>query len=311
MLKNNNENKALLKEKLYTDKRIIECSEFLKLETSIISKEEFNTLDITFNESPSNYIKKDDNIIDLAGIEKKVVTKENEERRISSTTINAVITDQINKLPKTKEEFKKRIPSYSLIAALSGAVIANPLFVGFTAVLVAGEFKVYNKLNIKNGKSTLFGISKKNYITQNALMTSQVIKNAFNDHKTETFSVELVNLLLDLEKNENYETVSQSIIRKGLRDLAKEGYISNYTEELVNLTGIKSKFAHTGINIGMGNYDDLLKESKKYKMAFTRTEKEIDLNVIEKFLNRPGNEINHEINYENDKIDKVVYQGRK
>ncbi|MFI3260972.1 MAG: hypothetical protein R3Y13_04610 [bacterium] len=301
LLKNSQEDIFLLKEKLKLDKSIIECAEFLELNVKVKENDELHSLDVDLvNNIPSNTDLKEE-------LSESSMFDDSLNKKVKTTQIDAIISDQFDKLPKNIDELKKRIPSYSLIALLSGAAMANPAFTSVVALTVAAEFKVYNT-TFKNKKSTLFGINKKNYVTQNALTTSHLIKNMFNDKKSETFSVELVNLLLDLEENQEYNTISQSIVRASLRKLQKEGYITNYIEELHELNGLESKLVHASINLGMGNYDNLLKESKKYKMKFTRTEKEIDLDLINQFLNKPGNEIPHEIEYDGDKIDKVVYE---
>lgn len=196
---------------------------------------------------------------------------------------------------------KNKIPTYILIISTLGIVITQPILSILIATLSSINFSIYNKLTYKNNKSTLFGIDKDNNITQK--FTTNIFKNNFIESKTDKFSVELVNLLLDLEEDTNYKTTSQSIVLKSLKKLEKEGYIDNLEAKKVNMSKNKSKLIHLFVNISMGNFDNLLKVSKKFDISFTKNDKVLTSDIINNFLNE-----HYEIIHNKDNsIKKVKY----
>lgn len=194
---------------------------------------------------------------------------------------------------------KNKIPTYILAAGSITLLITQPLLTILIATIGSINFSIYNKLTFKNKKSSLFGINKNNFIGQK--FTNNIIKNNFIKSKSDKFNVELSNLLLDLEANNTYKTRSQSIVLKSLKKLEKEGYINNLEATKVNMSKSKSKLVHLFVNISMGNFDNLLKVTKKFDISFEKNEKEIDKFIIDEFLKD-----HYELIYNKDNSIKLV-----
>ncbi len=193
------------------------------------------------------------------------------------------------------------------VLILSAAILAI-LNIGTSIALALSTSLVLflnNKIMYKNKKSELFGIDNKNVINQKVGVN--FIKTPFIKNKKKYFATEMMNLALDLNKGQEYKTVSQSIVLKSLKSLANTGVITDleYNELESNKT-IKDKINNLFVNVGMGNYKNVFKGSKKFKISFTRSDKVIDKEYIESYLGEESNLL-----YKNGEISKVKFLDNK
>ncbi len=177
---------------------------------------------------------------------------------------------------------KKSIQIIIAMLIIAGIVI-NPALALTIAVVFPTTFYVGNKIMYKNKNSELFAIDRKNKITQKVGIN--VIKGLFLKDKSDYFKKELVNLLIDLESGKDYTTQSQTLVLMALRKLEKDGVIENLKYEELKY---KSKFSENinnfFVNIGMGNYSNLFKGSKKYNMEFSRTNNPLEFDMLQSFI---------------------------
>lgn len=183
------------------------------------------------------------------------------------------------------KKFKKRIPTMILVALLTTTVILFPFDIIFIVLTLISTSTITSKIMFRNKKSKLFGINRSNCITQKCGVA--IIKGLFSNKKEKAkyFNVEMINLLLDMKLLQEYKTISQAIVFIGLKQLQKEGYIENLTHQKIEYSKVENLVVHFFINLGMGNFDDLLKTNDKYAIAFKRTNKEVELDFIERQLN--------------------------
>ncbi len=181
---------------------------------------------------------------------------------------------------------KEKIPKYitQLIAVtLTATAIINPLLAIITAIVVPTTFTVSNKILFKNKKAELFAVNKQNYIGQK--LGKNFFKIGLIKNKSEYFKTEMLNLLLDLKKENNYTTISQALVYKELQRLEKLNLIENLTKlERPYKNKIEQHFQNYLINFGLGNFNNLLKNNKKYNISFKRTNKKVDEEILKELL---------------------------
>ncbi len=181
---------------------------------------------------------------------------------------------------------KNKIIATLVILGIIGTGIVIP-FVGVSAILSGILIGIYNKVGYKNKKSKLFGVTNNNKIQQKIglnMFTSSFIKD-----KSKFFKTEMVDLFKDLKTGVTYNTVSQAIVLKGLRTMEKNGLITELEyEEIKDKNLLLNKVDHFFINLGMGNYSNPLKVSKKYNISFRRSAKEVDDDFVDTYL---GNKV--------------------
>lgn len=161
---------------------------------------------------------------------------------------------------------------------------------------------MFNNFHFYNKKSKLFGISYNNFIYSKYSIA--MIEGVFINDRGKYFKVEMINLLLDTKFYDYYETISQAIVARFLKNLEKLGYIQNLQVTEFYMSDEELILEHLYANMSIGNYKNLLKINKKYKMRFVRTDKEISEEFIKEFLKD-----DFMIDYNLDSsIDKVKYK---
>ena len=162
----------------------------------------------------------------------------------------------------------------------------NPIIIiiGFPIILITSS-KVLNILSKNKVKDSLFSVSKKGKIVQNALANPlKIIKLMKSKDKKQAFIEEEKELFKQLprtDKNNNiikYNTISHALTYRQLKKLENQGYIKNLKKEEYK----KQRLIFEKLLIG--NKKDLMKKTQMYKISFEISEKDYQKEIIEQTI---------------------------
>lgn len=179
------------------------------------------------------------------------------------------------------------------IILLSGQV--GIILVGLPVLIIASS-KLLNVIDQNKIKDSIFSVSKKGKITQNALASPvDLIKMLKTKDKQDLFIDQAKSMFEQLDYKDNkgkikkYSTISHSLTYRLLANLAKDGYISNLEREPYK----KKRLFFEKLLIG--NNQDIKKKYQLYKISFSLTEKKYnkDNSTKENIIleNKPNNKI--------------------
>lgn len=170
------------------------------------------------------------------------------------------------------------------IIASGFAFPANALliyFLGLPVVLVSSA-KAIDAISQNKIKDSIFSVTKKGYITQNALAKpGHMFKLAKSKDKSKNFIKETYNMFMQLTRTNKkgevikYQTVSHSITYRLLSTLQKKGYITNLTREKEKKRRLLFE------KMAFGNKEGINKKYQFYKITFELTDKKFDLSLDE------------------------------
>lgn len=169
----------------------------------------------------------------------------------------------------------------STILTIMIGISGNPIIIiiGFPIILITSS-KIVNILSKNKVKDSLFSVSKKGKIVQNALANpSKIIKLMKSKNKKQAFIEEEKDLFKQLprtDRNNNiieYNTISHALTYRQLENLESQGYIENLKKDEYK----KKRLIIEKILIG--NKKNLMKKTQMYKISFKISEKVYQENI--------------------------------
>lgn len=174
----------------------------------------------------------------------------------------------------------------SIILTIMIGISGNPIIIiiGFPIILITSS-KILNIISRNKVKDSLFSVSKKGKIVQNALANPlKMIKLMKSKNKKESFIEEEKNLFKQLPRTDKknnvieYNTISHALTYRQLEKLESEGYIENLKKEEYK----KKRLIFEKLLIG--NKKNLTKKTQMYKISFEISEKTYQKEITEPII---------------------------
>ncbi len=175
-----------------------------------------------------------------------------------------------------------------LILATGTVYFANIISIPLLLMALIPASKLHDDLNGNEIKNSIFSVSKKGYIAQNTLSKpSRFLKTLLNKNKQEAFTNEILNMFLELKKDNKkgepikYNTKSHIITLRLLQMLQRNGYISDLQYEKKN----KSSLVIEKLLMGNLKGINLKKKTQMFKISFFLTDKNRSKEELLQLLN--------------------------
>ena len=163
----------------------------------------------------------------------------------------------------------------AILTVATASTIVLPVLLVAGMTIPAGKLK--NDIEGSNIKKSIFAVSSKGKITQNALAKpTRLFSLLSKKDKNKEFQNETLNMFLELNKTNKkgeviqYNTRSHVLTYRMLMKLQKNGFIENLNREPAGTSRLIAE------SLGMGNFKQLFsgKKTNMYNITFNLTDKE-------------------------------------